>query len=256
PCFPLYTKALDYICHADFHVRIAALTVILNIYNQPDPLVRAFLAQGEARSALLERLVGALRSQCLIMADRVMMMAGNDPGFCKDSIAGLQDQVFYLQDVFTSGQQELNTQLCNALMERFVRPLLLRDWLTGGKLGPMFPQVALCALAQLFIIIMDPPLVRLLARETLGKPSTRVAQAPVLQMLQSKREELCMGALIVLQALSENQVVRSDLGLMPSMGIGDGRHHHHSTTPALVTQRGVGTNHNWQARHPMSHVPL
>lgn len=49
-------------------------------------------------------------------------------------------QVFYLEDVFASGQRELNAQLCQSLMERFVRPLLLGDWLSG-KAGSTFPQV-------------------------------------------------------------------------------------------------------------------
>ncbi|CAN0522508.1 unnamed protein product, partial [Scytosiphon promiscuus] len=71
--FPLYTRALEYICHGDFHVRIAALTVVLNIYNQRDPLVRAYLNGPAARSASLpDRLVGALRSQCLVLADSAM----------------------------------------------------------------------------------------------------------------------------------------------------------------------------------------
>lgn len=49
-------------------------------------------------------------------------------------------KVFYLEDVFASGQQELNAQLCDSLVERFVRPLLLGDWLSG-RAGAMFPQV-------------------------------------------------------------------------------------------------------------------
>lgn len=119
--FPLYTRALEYICHGDFHVRIAALTVVLNIYNQRDPLVRAYLNGPAARSASLpDRLVGALRSQCLVLADSAMAAgaggsgggegrrggvgggrggggaggaAAIDPTICRDSIAGLQDQV-------------------------------------------------------------------------------------------------------------------------------------------------------------------
>lgn len=122
--FPLYTRALEYICHGDFHVRIAALTVVLNIYNQRDPLVRAYLNGPAAQSASLpDRLVGALRSQCLVLADRAMAAgvgggggsdgrggrgggggggpggagaggaAAIDPTICRDSIAGLQDQV-------------------------------------------------------------------------------------------------------------------------------------------------------------------
>ncbi|CAN0492748.1 unnamed protein product [Ectocarpus sp. 12 AP-2014] len=36
---------------------------------------------------------------------------------------------------------------------------------------------------------------------------------PLLALLQGDREELCLGALVVLQALAQNQVVRTDLGL-------------------------------------------
>lgn len=100
---------------------------------------------------------------------------------------------------------------------------------------PLSPtQVALCALAQLFIVVTHPPLVRLLVRETLGSggggasgaaPSTAAAGAsgpevstrtggvgvsaepettagsfaPLLALLQGDREELCLGALVVLQ---------------------------------------------------------
>ncbi|CAN0118206.1 unnamed protein product, partial [Pylaiella littoralis] len=265
--FPLYTRALEYICHGDFHVRIAALTVVLNIYNQRDPLVRAYLNGPAARSASLpDRLVGALRSQCLVLADSAMAAgarggvggygagrgggsggggrggagaggtaaAAVDPTICRDSIAGLQDQVFYLEDVFASGQQELNAQLCESLLDRLVRPMLLGDWLSGRS-GAMFPQVALCALAQLFIVVTYPPLVRLLVLETLGSgnaqgscsaeaaaahaaaPSSTAIEkgatvggvwtargtgssAPLLALLQGDREELCLGALVVLQA--------------------------------------------------------
>eukprot|EP00903_Cladosiphon_okamuranus_P012477 g11683.t1 len=239
--FPLYTRALEYICHGDFHVRIAALTVVLNIYNQRDPLVRAYLNGPAARSASLpDRLVGALRSQCLVLADRAMAAgvggggggggqagggsggagaggaAAIDPTICRDSIAGLQDQVFYLEDVFASGQRELNAQLCESLLSRLVRPMLLGDWLSGRS-GAMFPQVALCALAQLFIVVTHPPLVRLLVLETLGSCSEAESgagsSAPLLALLQGDREELCLGALVVLQALAQNRVVRTDLGL-------------------------------------------
>ncbi|CAM9962898.1 unnamed protein product [Ectocarpus fasciculatus] len=281
--FPLYTRALEYICHGDFHVRIAALTVVLNIYNQRDPLVRAYLNSPAARSASLpDRLVGALRSQCLVLADSAMAAgvggggegaggrgggaggapaaaaaaaAAVDPTICRDSIAGLQDQVFYLEDVFASGQRELNAELCESLLGRLVRPMLLGDWLSGRS-GAMFPQVALCALAQLFIVVTHPPLVRLLVLETLGSetaqgvgpggaaaaaaaaaeaaPPSSTAEVdkngaaagdkeragpgagrspPLLALLQGDREELCLGALVVLQALAQNQVVRTDLGL-------------------------------------------
>lgn len=89
---------------------------MLNIYNQRDPLVRAYLNGPAAKATSLpDRLVGALRSQCLVLADRAMAAgiesrAGvegargardawayrakmDDPGICRDSIAGLQDQV-------------------------------------------------------------------------------------------------------------------------------------------------------------------
>ncbi|CAM9632868.1 unnamed protein product, partial [Ectocarpus sp. 8 AP-2014] len=266
--FPLYTRALEYICHGDFHIRIAALTVVLNIYNQRDPLVRAYLNSPAARSASLpDRLVGALRSQCLVLADSAMAAgvgggskgaggggggaerapaaaaaaaAAVDPTICRDSIAGLQDQVFYLEDVFASGQRELNAELCESLLGRLVRPMLLGDWLSGRS-GAMFPQVALCALAQLFIVVTHPPLVRLLVLETLGSeaaqglrpvgaaaaaaaaaaavPPSSTAEVdkngaaagggragsgvgrspPLLALLQGDREELCLGALVVLQ---------------------------------------------------------
>ncbi|CAM9927877.1 unnamed protein product, partial [Scytosiphon promiscuus] len=179
--------------------------------------------------------------------------AAVDPTICRDSIAGLQDQVFYLEDVFASGQRELNSQLCESLLNRLVRPMLLGDWLSGRS-GAMFPQVALCAIAQLFIVVTHPPLVRLLVLETLGSggaegsgsgasssaatattttSTTEVvgsddtasgrggvrggpgmgSSAPLLALLQGDREELCLGALVVLQALAQNRVVRTDLGL-------------------------------------------
>lgn len=49
-------------------------------------------------------------------------------------------QVFYLEDVFASGQRELNAELCESLLSRLVRPMLLGDWLSGRS-GAMFPQV-------------------------------------------------------------------------------------------------------------------
>lgn len=48
--------------------------------------------------------------------------------------------MFYLEDVFASGQRELNAQLCDSLLSRLVRPMLLGDWLSGRS-GAMFPQV-------------------------------------------------------------------------------------------------------------------
>ena len=49
--------------------------------------------------------------------------------------------MFYLEDVFASGQRELNAQLCESLLSRLVRPMLLGDWLSGRS-GAMFPQVS------------------------------------------------------------------------------------------------------------------
>lgn len=54
--------------------------VVLNIYNQRDPLVRAYLNGPAARSTSLpDRLVGALRSQCLVLADRAMAAGVGEP---------------------------------------------------------------------------------------------------------------------------------------------------------------------------------
>lgn len=99
--------------------------------------------------------------------------------------------------------------------------------------------MALCALAQLFIVVTYPPLVRLLVLETLGSgnaqgscsaeaaaahaaaPSSTAIEkgatvggvwtargtgssAPLLALLQGDREELCLGALVVLQASARN----------------------------------------------------
>lgn len=54
-------------------------------------------------------------------------------------------QVFYLEDVFSSGQGELNAQLSESLVNRLVRPMLLGDWLSGRP-GAMFPQVEISSL--------------------------------------------------------------------------------------------------------------
>lgn len=59
-------------------------------------------------------------------------------------------------------------------------------------------QVALCALAQLFIVVTYPPLVRLLVVETLGTEAG--GPCPLLALLQGDREDLCLGALVVIQA--------------------------------------------------------
>lgn len=81
-----------------------------------------------------------------------------------------------------------------------------RDWLDIPRLAsspPHTQQVALCALAQLFIVVTHPPLVRLLVLETLGSCSEAEpgagSSAPLLALLQGGREELCLGALVVLQ---------------------------------------------------------
>ena len=54
--------------------------------------------------------------------------------------------MFYLEDVFSSGQQELNAQLCESLVSRLVRPMILGDWLSGRS-GSMFPQVGRLSLS-------------------------------------------------------------------------------------------------------------
>lgn len=73
--------------------------------------------------------------------------------------------------------------------------------------------MALCALAQLFIVVTYPPLVRLLALETLGIKAAGFSTVdagvssgagthsspPLLALLQGDREEICLGALVVLQ---------------------------------------------------------
>lgn len=82
--------------------------------------------------------------------------------------------------------------------------------------------MALCALTQLFIVVTHPPLIRLLTRETLGYTKTRhmthrgdgvstgegtgsarPSLPPLLALLQGEREELCLGALLVLQVGSK-----------------------------------------------------
>ena len=102
--------------------------------------------------------------------------------------------------------------------------------LPANVLTPRFPpshtrQVALCALAQLFIVVTHPPLVRLLVLETLGSGDGGGARgsgsgsgsaaepgagssAPLLALLQGDREELCLGALVVLQVRRFSCAVR------------------------------------------------
>lgn len=90
-----------------------------------------------------------------------------------------------------------------------IAPWSLASFSSCVKLDRFVVQVALCALAQLFIVVTYPPLVRLLALETLGSghfsagagtgEAAGVPPPPLLSLLQGDREELCLGALVVLQ---------------------------------------------------------
>lgn len=130
-------------------------------------------------------------------------------------------------------------------------------------------KVALCAIAQLFIVVTHPPLVRLLVLETLGSggsargvgsgarssspaaaatttSTTEVvlseerggvrggpgmgSAAPLLALLQGDREELCLGALVVLQVCC---VLAGATDVSGSSWCAVGRHES-STCPLVV----------------------
>ncbi|CAM9123339.1 unnamed protein product [Phaeothamnion confervicola] len=121
--FPLYWRAIQHIQHADSHVRIAALTAVLSIYGVEDDSVKAYLGRPEVQRAFFEPLVDSLRQQCRRLAERIAATLA--PAICQESIAKLQDQIYYLQDLYAAGVGLLNDGLTRFLLCGFIKPVIL-----------------------------------------------------------------------------------------------------------------------------------
>lgn len=188
--FALYTEAIKFFNHAESMVRIAVRTITLNVYrachlmtvldNQGQPVVddKSMLSYIRDRTAApyFSNLVWFIGNHVIELDTCVQQDTDhNSRGRLADLVAEHLDHLHYLNDILCLDISALNDVLADHLLNRLFLPLYVcsltpalqpRDTSSqlANDLSPRISSVmSLFLLAQVFLIIHHPPLVRKLA---------------------------------------------------------------------------------------------
>jgi len=159
PPFHLYTRALEFVSSPDPMSRTSALNMILHIFQVEDEPLQSFLRLEGHQQRFFAELCRALVSSTTRLNSSMEPASTAKQATLDrlmDEILGMQDQLYYLEDMLATGEKLLATQLRSYFIENFFYPVLLEGLSAGGAPAPTeraSAQVALFLLAQFFAIL-------------------------------------------------------------------------------------------------------
>jgi len=198
--FPLFYAAIEVLTSAyansDSFIHDKCLKLLVSLMHIPDPSIRVLISSstGEHQKLSLhicQRLLDRYRRLSMLTTGPVV-----DP-IRSNAIAGqlvtLQNEIESLNDVLWCGVKKLNVRTCECLLQRLVS-VLLRDLFSaqqrqllavGSTDTDVIPereaiaQVAVLFLSQLFLRLVYPPFIRMLAVALLHPLSSTTWNKPL-----------------------------------------------------------------------------
>jgi protein CLEC16A len=137
--FPLLTKAVELLSNKDPMIRISAQTTILNVYQVDEARSRAYALQDDVMSVLFEGIVKIMKDQLASIQKHAIEFIKVDTDLNKlkqafeDCGIGIEDWLYYLQDVMDLKIEVLQRALTSYLLNYFVKPMLLNAVVTAHK---------------------------------------------------------------------------------------------------------------------------
>lgn len=166
--FPLYTEAIKFFTNPESMVRVGVRTLSLAVFKVEEEGVRRFIVSGKAApyfrnlAHFLESIGATLRE----FQGLASSLDGNRVVQHKftDTVDELTDMLYYLMDIYTLQQPQLNTALTQSLMEQWVTPSLMRQLTSADERDAV---TALYLLGQLLHVVKDGALQEAVARAML-----------------------------------------------------------------------------------------
>lgn len=138
--FPILTQSVEVMKLKDPMVRIAAQTVILNVYKVNEARSRQFALQSEVMTQLFHAIVQIMVDQIdllgsICLAYGKCAMENDEAGMVKveqslgDAFIVLEDWLYYIQDLLSLKIEIFNRALIQHMVDFFVCPVLFKSFL-------------------------------------------------------------------------------------------------------------------------------
>lgn len=131
--FPLLTKSIELVGINDPMIRISAQTAILNVYNVRDDRARSYALQEDVLLALFQAIDALMKDQLRSLQNlgRTYVKQSDPDSISKleqateDATIGIEDWLYYLQDLFDLNIERLQKSLLSHLVNMFIMPELI-----------------------------------------------------------------------------------------------------------------------------------
>lgn len=131
--FPLLTKSIELLGINDPMIRISAQTSILNVYNVKEERARSYALQEDVLLALFQGIDALMKDQLksLHSLGKSYVKASDADSISKleqateDATIGIEDWLYYLQDLFDLNIDRLQKTLLSHLVNAFIMPELI-----------------------------------------------------------------------------------------------------------------------------------
>lgn len=210
--FPLYTEAIKFFTNQESMVRVGVRTLTLAVFKVEEEGVRRFIVSGKAApyfrnlAHFLESIGDTLRAFQLdpdaLDTNRVAQHKFTD------TVDEVTDMLYYLMDIYSLQQPQLNNALTQSLMDQWVGPSLMAQ-LNLMEKGDV--RTALYLLGQLLYVVKDPALQDAVARGMLQDKN----RDSLLQALQSSRPMPALFALYCMVRAPNGPLILQQAGLLP-----------------------------------------
>ncbi|KAM7542094.1 hypothetical protein Aperf_G00000003413 [Anoplocephala perfoliata] len=171
--FPLYQRALQFFDHSENMVRIAVRTTTLNIFKDHHEACYLYV-YAHTSVPYSSHLAEEIRRTILTVKDSFCLKSRlANRGCFGDLVAETSDHLHYIDDIFALGVTEPTNVPCLVLLLRLFLPIYVHSLTRRhppkdpSHANSLFHVIAMFLLAQVFTILHQPELIRILTEAIL-----------------------------------------------------------------------------------------
>ncbi|KAM7542272.1 hypothetical protein Aperf_G00000003479 [Anoplocephala perfoliata] len=171
--FPLYQRALQFFDHSENMVRIAVQTTTLNIFKDHHEACYLYV-YAHISVPYFSHLAEEIRRTILTVKDSFCLKSRlANRGCFGDLVAETSDHLHYIDDIFALGVTEPTNVPCLVLLLRLFLPIYVHSLTRRhppkdpSHANSLFHVIAMFLLAQVFTILHQPELIRILTEAIL-----------------------------------------------------------------------------------------
>ncbi|CDI96806.1 protein clec16a [Echinococcus multilocularis] len=196
--FPVYQRALQFFNHSENMVRIAVRTITLNIFKVRHVPCSLYVYAHTSVPYFSHLMEEVRKTACAINESLCLTNRLASRGHIADLVAETGDHLHYIDDIFALGIPDLTNVLILVLLQRLLLPVYVyslikrhppsclnsqnndksKDASSSSRGSYLFHAVAMFLLAEVFTILHQPELIRVLTEAILIGDLTLLPSPP------------------------------------------------------------------------------